>query len=241
MTAQGSLAGLETFDKINIDYERAYENNSIKKACIAEAIALLTPGSRVLDVGCGTGVPVSSLLSAAGFDVTGFDISPKMVALAQSRVKGTFSVSDMLTYTIEENTTFMGIFIIYSQLQLNYQDFYGAAYKYAQALQPGGYFVIGQSPSNTHVAEPEAMDETHTYAEGYNLPFMGEDCFTLLFSEEGQKDFLRSMGLEVVWELIDIFQPNDPKCNPERQQYVIAKRVDEKPLSPPKPLPKKSK
>jgi ubiquinone/menaquinone biosynthesis C-methylase UbiE len=60
MADKGSLAGLETFDKINIDYEKAYENNNIKKACISQAISLLPPSSRVLDVGCGTGVPVAS-------------------------------------------------------------------------------------------------------------------------------------------------------------------------------------
>lgn len=159
-----------------------------------------------------------------------------MIEHAQSRVEGTFTVSDMLTYPLG-TTTYAGVFIIYSQLQLNYHAFYHAAYKYACALQPGGLLIIGQSPSDTHVEDPTAMDVTGTYAEGYNLPFMGEDCFTLLFSQEGQKAFLQSMGLEIVWELIEVFQPDSPLSNPERQQYVIARRVDDKALNPPVPLP----
>jgi hypothetical protein len=89
-----------------------------------------------------------------------------MIEHAQSRVKGTFIVSDMLTYPVSTDT-YGGIFIIYSQLQLNYESFYHAAYKYACALQPGGIIVIGQSPSDTHVEDPTAMDVTGTYAEGY--------------------------------------------------------------------------
>jgi len=241
MTTQGSLAGLETFEPLNIEYEYAYRDNPIKKACIAKAISLIPSGSRILDVGCGTGVPVSSALSEAGLEVEGFDISPKMVALASERVKGRFSVSDMIEYPIDRDFSFAGVFVIFATLQLPYKDFHAAAYKYAQALQPGGYFVIGQSPSDSYVKEDKDFDETKTYAEGFNLPFMGEPCSTLLLSSEGLKEFLRSMGLEIVWELIETFQPKNMKCDPEVQQYVIARRPDGKQLAPPKPPPKESK
>src|ERR1700712_998586 len=110
MTTPGSLAGLETFEGLNVDYENAYADNKFKKACITKAISLLAPGSRVLDVGCGTGVPVADMLSGAGLDVVGFDISPKMVQLAESRVKGHFIVSDMLSY--EPDGQFAAVFMI---------------------------------------------------------------------------------------------------------------------------------
>jgi ubiquinone/menaquinone biosynthesis C-methylase UbiE len=113
MSTQGSLAGLETFDSLNVEYEHAYEDNEIKKSCIATAISMLPSSSRVLDVGCGTGVPVSDMLAKAGLFVVGFDISPKMIALAQARVKGQshFSVSDMLNYDLEGKSKFAGVFM----------------------------------------------------------------------------------------------------------------------------------
>lgn len=44
-------------------------------------------------------MPVSEMLSKAGLQVVGFDISPKiMVKWAQSRVQGRFLVSDILEY-----------------------------------------------------------------------------------------------------------------------------------------------
>ncbi|KAK3633783.1 hypothetical protein LTR22_019967 [Elasticomyces elasticus] len=65
---------------------------------VSHAIAHLTPGSRILDVGCGTGVPVSQMLAEAGMKVTGTDVAPKMVERARRRVEGNFEVADMANY-----------------------------------------------------------------------------------------------------------------------------------------------
>jgi SAM-dependent methyltransferase len=239
MSTEGSLAGLETFENLNIEYEHAYGDNKFKKACIAKAISMLPSTSKVLDVGCGTGVPVSEMLAEAGLDVVGCDISPKMIKLAQTRVKGHFIVSDMLSYKSEDK--FTAVFMIFSTLQLSYADFYAAAYKFANALQPSGIFALGQMPSDTYVKDESAYDVGKVYVEDYPAPFMGEMLPTLMLSAEGQRNFLSSMGLEIVWEQIDTFQPRNEKCEPEVQQYIIARRPDEKPLARPKPVSKASK
>ncbi|CZR65860.1 uncharacterized protein PAC_15760 [Phialocephala subalpina] len=236
MSTQHSLAGLETFDALNLEYELAYEDNLFKKACITQAISILPPGSRVLDVGCGTGIPVSDMLAKAGLDVVGFDISPKMIDLAQSRVNGSFTVSDMLSFEPEGH--FGAVFMIFCHLQLSYADFHSAALKFANALEPGGLFAVGQMPGDKYVKEGEWADEGKSYVEDYNAPFMGEPLPTFMMSADGQRRMLESMGLEIVWERVDTFQPKNEKCDPEEQQYVIARRVNENPLSPPIPLPK---
>ncbi len=43
-------------------------------------------GKRVLEVGCGRGVGIEILLRLGAAHVTGFDLDPKMVALAQARL-----------------------------------------------------------------------------------------------------------------------------------------------------------
>jgi SAM-dependent methyltransferase len=239
MSKQGSLAGLNTFDNLNIEYENAYKDNVFKQACISKAISLLPPGSRVLDVGCGTGVPVADMLSKAGHNVVGCDISPKMIELANSRVKGNFIVSDMLDYKIEGE--FAAIFLIFAHLQLSYADFHAATYKYANALQPGGMLVLGQMPSDIYVKVDSHYDETKTYVEDYDAPFMGEMLPTLMLSAEGQRNFLYSMGLDIVWDRVDTFQPRNEKCAPEEQQYIIATKSHENSVAQPKPLPKANK
>jgi len=228
----------DMWDGLNIEYELAYRHNPFKKACVAAAIKLLGPGLRVLDVGCGTGVPVSQMLAEAGMEVVGTDVAPNMVKHAQKRVKGTFTVADMVDYQPEGS--YAGIFIIYSQLGLSYAAFHAAVSKLSKSLKPGGLLVIGQSPADGEKVPADApeWDETRSFVEGYNLPFWGKPFATLMFTREGQKDFLRSMGLEIVYDTSNVFQPDNEACHPERQQYVIARRHGDQPVTPPRPLPK---
>lgn len=231
-----SSAEHDMWDGLNIEYEQAYGNNPFKKACVQEAIGLLKPGSRVLDVGCGTGVPTSQLLAEAGMKVEGIDVAPRMVEHARRRVKGVFASSDMESYA--PWGSFAGIFIIYSQLGLSYSSFCASVYKLAKTLKPGGLLVIGQSPADPTVPKDDPKwDETGTYVEGYNLPFWGEPFATLMFSREGQKRWLKSLGLDVVYETLDLFQPDHEKCDAEYQQYVIARWKGEGSISKPMPLP----
>ena len=48
---------------------------------------LPSPPSRVADLGCGTG-SVSVLLAEHGYDVTGMDISPRMLGHARAKADG---------------------------------------------------------------------------------------------------------------------------------------------------------
>lgn len=67
----------------------AYERYSFTKGTEQEVEALVellgvSPGDRLLDVGCGTGRH-SHALAHRGFDVVGVDISPRFVAVANER------------------------------------------------------------------------------------------------------------------------------------------------------------
>ena len=236
MSTPGALAGLRTFNELNIEYEKAYSDNEFKVACVQNAISMLPRGSKVLDVGCGTGMPVSEMLSKAGLQVVGCDISPRMIDLAQSRVKGSFVVSDLLEYQPEGQ--FAGVFVIFSHLQLLYADLHAAAYKYGNTLEPGGIFVIGQMPIDTYIEDDSNYDPTKTYVENHPVPFMGGTLPSFAMSTEGQLNFLRSMGLEIFSNKIDTFQSKNQKCLPEEQQYIIARRPSEQPLTQPEPLHK---
>jgi trans-aconitate methyltransferase len=56
----------------------------------------LRPGARVLDVGCGCGVPTAAYLDGQGFRVTGLDASARLLELARRAVPGaTFVHGDM--------------------------------------------------------------------------------------------------------------------------------------------------
>lgn len=78
--------------KLN-SFEFAMMNNPVRAASQwwLESPVLIGPrGSlarkRVLEIGCGRGVGMEILLSLGAVHVTGFDLDPKMVTLAQERV-----------------------------------------------------------------------------------------------------------------------------------------------------------
>lgn len=228
------------WEDLNFEYEEAYRDNPFKKACVEKAISLLEPGSRVLDVGCGTGVPVAKMLSDAGMHVTGTDVAPAMVKYAQSQVKGTFEVGNMVEY--EPSGDFAAILIIYSQLGLSYKEFHTATSRLIKHLLPSGLLIIGQSPADGKVAADDpAWNASGAFVEGYNLPFWGKPFLTLMFKREGQLQWLRSMGMEIVYDTLDVFQPNNPNCDPEHQQYVVARWKGSDPLVEPEPRPVEKK
>ncbi|NEE06177.1 methyltransferase domain-containing protein, partial [Streptomyces sp. SID7499] len=74
------------FDALGAEYERAFAASAAHRESLERLLADLAPGSRVLDVGSGTGRPTAQTLAAAGHRVLGVDVSPVMTALAARQV-----------------------------------------------------------------------------------------------------------------------------------------------------------
>lgn len=65
-------------------------------------VALLTPGSAVLDVGCGSGEPISKFLIDRQFDITGVDSSPTMIRLSRTKFpENDWVVADMRNLSLK--------------------------------------------------------------------------------------------------------------------------------------------
>jgi SAM-dependent methyltransferase len=63
---------------------------------------LLQPGATVLDLGCGSGVPVARKLVQQEFRVTGVDTSPDMIALCRERMPNQeWIVGDMRNVSLD--------------------------------------------------------------------------------------------------------------------------------------------
>jgi cyclopropane fatty-acyl-phospholipid synthase-like methyltransferase len=78
--------------------------------------AQLSPGSTILDIGCGAGLPIDKYFIDHGFKIIGIDISEKQIELAKKNVpKGNFKVEDMSEfhpgeYAVEAVVSFYAIF-----------------------------------------------------------------------------------------------------------------------------------
>jgi SAM-dependent methyltransferase len=99
----------------------------------------LPPGGRVLELGCGAGVPLTVSL-AARFETTGVDISPGQIARARELVPAArFFVGDMTSLTLDE--TFDGV-AAFTSIPHVPRELHAAVFgRIAGWLRPGGWFV----------------------------------------------------------------------------------------------------
>ncbi len=78
------------FDNVAAEYDGALGNNALvqkMRTQVMERIeATFSPGARLLDLGCGTGID-ATYLAARGYVVTALDASPAMVARARERLQ----------------------------------------------------------------------------------------------------------------------------------------------------------
>jgi SAM-dependent methyltransferase len=102
---------------------------------------LLASRARVLDLGCGAGVPATKLLAERGFDVLGVDISAVQVERARQLVPGaSFEQADMATWEHEPGT-FDAVVSFYALIHVPIQDQRTLLPKIRRWLRPGGYLL----------------------------------------------------------------------------------------------------
>ena len=109
------------------------------------------PPSRVLDVGCGTGVFLEMAV-AAGFDAAGIDAYPEMVSLASRRVGGERVRVERMQDLAERSAYDAVVSLSWS---FNYVSSFGEARevlgRFFEALRPGGRLIlqIAHAPNAT--------------------------------------------------------------------------------------------
>ncbi|WP_212912986.1 class I SAM-dependent methyltransferase [Streptomyces sp. TS71-3] len=105
----------------------------------------------VLDVGCGPGT-VTGYLAERGLDVSGVDLSPRMIENARRLHPGCrFSVSSATELDLEEESH-GGVLGWWSLFNLPRDVLPQVLGMFARALKPGGHFITG-----THVGDEDAV------------------------------------------------------------------------------------
>ncbi|HET9521973.1 MAG TPA: class I SAM-dependent methyltransferase [Candidatus Limnocylindrales bacterium] len=104
------------------------------------ACARIPPGSTVLELGCGAGLPMTKAL-ADGRDVTGVDISATQIALARRNVPGaTFIQSDMTTLAFDD-ARFDAVVAFYSLTHVPREELPGLLGRIRRWLRRGGILI----------------------------------------------------------------------------------------------------
>jgi 2-polyprenyl-3-methyl-5-hydroxy-6-metoxy-1,4-benzoquinol methylase len=109
---------------------------------VEELGGLLQPGARVLDLGCGAGVPTSKLLADAGFAVTGVDIAEVQIERARSLVpNATFIQADLARWDAAP-ASFDAVVCLYTLIHVPLQDQRELVPRLHEWLVTGGYLLV---------------------------------------------------------------------------------------------------
>ncbi len=156
---------------------------------LLERMAELAEGGPVADVGCGPG-QIGAFLAMAGAEVTGFDLSPGMVAEARRRFgELRFEVADLtdLPAPGDGPDLWAAIAAWYSLVHLAGSELAPAVHLLATRLRPGGWLGIA-----VHVGD-EVRREQELFGTPVDLEFVLHDQGQVL-------DAVRLAGLvDVEW------------------------------------------
>lgn len=118
------------------------EGTAKYRGWVGELAGVLPPSARVLDLGCGAGVPTSRLLVERGYRVTGLDISSVQIDRARSLVHGaTFLQADLATWECAA-ASFDAIVSLYTLIHVPLEDQRRVIPRLARWLVPGGYLLV---------------------------------------------------------------------------------------------------
>ncbi len=205
----------EAFDAIGDRYDEAFPHKEGQVGAGEWLIASLDPGSRVLDLGSGTGVPTARQLTDAGLDVVGVDLSGGMVELARKYVPtATFHQLDLADLRPGGPTDlgrFDGVAAFFSLLMLPRAEIPLALRTIHHLLTPGGLFAL-------------SMVEAHV--DDFAIPFLGNTIRVSGYLLDDLHKILDTAGFEIVKETSYTYAPAAGDVPPEEQVFLCCRRRD---------------
>ena len=150
---------------------------------LEELTNLLPSNAKVLDVGCGAGVPFVKFLVESGFDVTGIDFSESMLKLAGRNVpEAKFIKQDMTRLGFQHNS-FDGVTASYSIIHVPREKHSSLFQSFHRILKSNGMMLISIGPD-----EWEGTDE-----------YYGAEMFWSHYNSDKSSQIIENAGFQIVW------------------------------------------
>jgi SAM-dependent methyltransferase len=138
------------YDVIAEGYLERHGSSQVRDRWLGKLIALLPRNSRVLDLGCGSGVPVAQELATCGHDVVGVDGSARQLSLARLNVPNARFIHADMTHVRIPPRSFDAVAAFYSITHVPRDEHADLLRRIASWLKPGGVFLASlgadQSP-----------------------------------------------------------------------------------------------
>jgi len=168
-------------------------------------IERLPANARVLDAGCGAGIPISQILSER-FHVTGVDFAEAQVELARKNVPAAeFLCADMTKLDFSDET-FEGITSYYAIIHIPREEHQALLANFHRMLKPNGLALLCLGAE--HLIDD--IDEN----------YLGTRMYWSHYDAETYLKFLRDCGFEILWSK----HVGDATCEGAGHLFVLAKK-----------------
>lgn len=199
----------QVYNKKALEYIRVFGKNPNYLVVLKKIYKKIPKGSKVLDVGCGAGLPVSKFL-AKRFDVLGIDITDKMIGLAKKNVPNAkFKKMNMINLKFKPETfdLICSFFSLFHVKKTKIPEILKNFYKF---LKKEGYLVI-------------ALGELKKNRE-YFSNFLGKKLYFVEISEDKFKKMLRDIGFKIIYMKHHYYRYGKGKDNVEKELFIIAQK-----------------
>lgn len=129
------------YDAVSVRYDAAYGAETKYQSLLGELCRRIPIGETVLDLGCGSGVPVASALASAGCRVTGMDISEVQIRRARERVPQAEFICADATAASFGAASFDAVVSFFALIHIPLAEQPPLLRRIAGWLRPGGSFV----------------------------------------------------------------------------------------------------
>ncbi|MCK5046639.1 MAG: class I SAM-dependent methyltransferase [Candidatus Heimdallarchaeota archaeon] len=173
-------------NKIAKKYLETILKNLEEMSFLQEFISLIKEKGKVLDIGCGVGLPYTKYLSDY-FEVIGIDISEMQIDRAKKNVPNAqFYVKDMTKLDFAENT-FVGILASYSIIHVPREEHYDLFVNFHRMLKSNGIALITLYSIDDPGSIEKDFFEAKMFWSGYdtetNLRMLTETGFEIIWSK----------------------------------------------------------
>ena len=193
------------YNQIADRYLAARKNDTENVRLLEDLITRLPKGAKVLDAGCGSGIPIGQMLSEK-FEVTGVDFSEAQIELAKKNVPNAHFICDDMTRLKFPANSFDAITSYYAIIHVPREEHQALLADFHTLLKPGGYALL-------------CLGAEHLI-DDFDNNFFGARMYWSHFDKETYIQILKDCGFIIHWaDLV-----SDETCEGAAHLFVLAQK-----------------
>lgn len=213
--APGRAGQAGALDAIGARYDEPFPHKEGRLAAVDAPAKALPPGSRVLDVGRGAGIPTARTQVGAGHTVVGVDLSRTVPGLARAHVpEAEFPLRDLASLSVEGPaglSQFGAVTCYFTRLMRPRAEISRALRTLRSLLRPGGLLSLS-------MVEADPDDAA--------IPFLGHTIRVSGYLREALRQVVSTAGLKVTGAGSYAHAPAGPHtADPEQQLFLNCRRA----------------